>query len=113
MDTIDSQDMEDDMSHMTSGVGGIGGGGGGGTDPVDAKMDLPGALKVLLNSGGRKVSAKAKHVSKDAYLGFLLLRHLRIRDLRAKVSSCLYKARYRVNTIKSTNKEIFIISAFC
>ena len=56
-----------------------------GTGNLDMSLDMTGALKVLVNTGGRKVSAKAKQVSKDAYLGFLLLRHLRIRDLRTKV----------------------------
>ena len=32
-------------------------------------MDMPSALKVILNNGGRNVSAKAKQVSKDAFLG--------------------------------------------
>lgn len=54
-------------------------------DVADMGLDMPGAIKVLLNAGGRKVSAQAKQVSKDAYLGFLLLRHLKIRDLRHKV----------------------------
>lgn len=52
---------------------------------LDMDLDMPGALKVILNTGGRKVSSKAKQVSRDAYLGFLMLRHLRIRDLRHKV----------------------------
>lgn len=52
----------------------------------DAGLDMPSALKVILNNGGRNVSSKAKQVAKDAYLGFLLLRHLMIRDLRNKVS---------------------------
>ena len=53
---------------------------------LEMGVDMPDALKVILNTGGRDVSSKAKQVNKDAYLGFLLLRHLRIRDLRAKVS---------------------------
>jgi hypothetical protein len=57
----------------------------GTTDGGDTGLDMPGALKVILNNGGRNVSAKAKQVSKDAFLGFLLLRHLKIRDLRTKV----------------------------
>ena len=56
-----------------------------GVGTLDMSLDVTGALKVLVNTGGRKVSSKAKQVSKDAYLGFLLLRHLKVRDLRTKV----------------------------
>lgn len=59
------------------------------TEEGDAALDMPSALKVILNNGGRNVSAKAKQLSKDAFLGFLLLRHLKIRDLRNKVCSVL------------------------
>ena len=60
-----------------------------GEDGNGRKLDMPSALRIILNNGGRKVSSKAKQVSKDAYLGFLLLRHLRIRDLRNKVWLCV------------------------
>ena len=45
------------------------------------------ALKVISSKGGRKVSAKAHKVPKDSFMGFILLRHLKIRDLQAKVSA--------------------------
>lgn len=73
--------------------GGQAGGGGGGTEP-DPNMDMPRAMRVIINNAGRKVSSKAQQVAKDSYMGYLLLRHLRIRDLRTKVSckpcTCLY-----------------------
>ena len=48
-------------------------------------VDVAGALSLISNKGGRRISASADGAPKDAYMGFLLLRHLRIRDLRAKV----------------------------
>ena len=65
-----------------------------GVGHLDMSLDMTGALKVLVNTGGRKVSSKAKQVSKDAYLGFLLLRHLRIRDLRTKVRGLLLVSHF-------------------
>ena len=49
-------------------------------------FDVPAAMKLINNVGGRKVSAKAQEAPNDAYLAFLMLRHLKIRDKREKVS---------------------------
>ena len=54
--------------------------------PSNQHIGVPAAMKVINNEGGRKVSSKAEAVPKDAYFAFLLLRHLRIRDMRIKVS---------------------------
>ena len=54
-------------------------------DPSNQHIGVPAAMKVINNDGGRKVSSKAEAVPKDAYFAFLLLRHLRIRDMRNKV----------------------------
>ena len=54
-------------------------------DPSNQHIGVPAAMKVINNEGGRKVSSKAEAVPKDAYFAFLLLRHLRIRDMRNKV----------------------------
>ena len=55
-------------------------------DTVTSMVDVAGALSLISNKGGRRISASADEAPKDAYMGFLLLRHLRIRDLRTKVS---------------------------
>ena len=58
-----------------------------GGDPADqpSNVDVPSAMKLIHHKGARGVSSKAKSVPKDAYFAFLLLRHLRIRDMRSKV----------------------------
>lgn len=71
MENSESREGEGDMHSPDAGA--------------DAGLDMPSALKVILNNGGRDVSSRARQVAKDAYLGFLLLRHLRIRDLRNTV----------------------------
>lgn len=48
-------------------------------------MDVSSALKLISHEEGRKISSKAHSVVKDAYFAFLLLRHIRIRDLMIKV----------------------------
>lgn len=53
----------------------------------DGEFEVSEAMKLINNSGGRRVSAKAHSAPKDAYFSFLLLRHLRIRDLKNKVLS--------------------------
>ena len=53
--------------------------------PSNQHIGVPAAMKVINNEGGRRVSSKAEAVPKDAYFAFLLLRHLRIRDMRNKV----------------------------
>ena len=73
-----------------------------GVGNLDMSLDMTGALKVLVNTGGRKVSSKAKQVSKDAYLGFLLLRHLRIRDLRTRVRGLLRAGHIELTLIRWT-----------
>lgn len=54
-----------------------------------SEFEVSEAMKLIHNSGGRNVSSKAHSAPKDAYFSFLLLRHLRIRDLRSKVH-CTY-----------------------
>ena len=49
-------------------------------------VDMVGALSLISSKGGRRISASADEAPKDAYMGYLLLRHLRIRDMRSKVS---------------------------
>ena len=49
------------------------------------EFEVSEAMKLINNSGVRRVSSKAHSAPKDAYFSFLLLRHLRIRDLRNKV----------------------------
>ena len=62
-----------------------------------SNLDMPNAMKVILNHGARKISAKAKEkAAKDSYMGFLILRHLRIRDLRAKVCTLTLLDHYVV-----------------
>ena len=57
-----------------------------GEDPsYQPDIEIPEAMKLIQNQEGRKVSAQAHSVPKDAYFAFLLLRHLRIRDERMKV----------------------------
>ena len=48
-------------------------------------FDVSEAMKLINNSNSRRVSSKAHSAPKDAYFSFLLLRHLRIRDLKNKV----------------------------
>ena len=50
-----------------------------------SEFEVTEAMKLINNSNGRRVSSKASSAPKDAYFSFLLLRHLRIRDLRNKV----------------------------
>ena len=54
-------------------------------DRSNSGIHVPEAMKVIINKSGREVSGKATEVAKDSYMGFLILRHLKIRDLRAKV----------------------------
>jgi hypothetical protein len=64
-------------------------GGGGGESPSNPKgneFEVAEAMKLIHNDSGRRVSSKANSAPKDAYFSFLLMRHLRIRDLRNKVS---------------------------
>ena len=49
-------------------------------------VDFPEATRLLELEGGRRISSQAQNMPQDAYFSFLLLRHLRIRDLRHKVS---------------------------
>ena len=67
--------------------GDMSGGEGIGGDPADQlpNVDVPSAMKLIHHKGARRVSSKAESVPKDAYFAFLLLRHLRIRDVRNKV----------------------------
>ena len=53
----------------------------------ESEFEVSEAMKLINNSGGRRVSSKAHSAPKDAYFSFLLLRHLRIRDLRNKVGT--------------------------
>jgi len=48
-------------------------------------INVSSALKLISHEEGRKISGKAHSVVKDAYFAFLLLRHVRIRDLMIKV----------------------------
>ena len=62
---------------------------GGGENPSNPKgneFEVAEAMKLIHNDSGRRVSSKANSAPKDAYFSFLLMRHLRIRDLRNKVS---------------------------
>ena len=62
---------------------------GGGENPSNPKgneFEVAEAMKLIHNDNGRRVSSKANSAPKDAYFSFLLMRHLRIRDLRNKVS---------------------------
>lgn len=61
---------------------------GGGESPSNPKgneFEVAEAMKLIHNDSGRRVSSKAHSAPKDAYFSFLLMRHLRIRDLRHKV----------------------------
>ena len=49
------------------------------------KAVLPQAMQLLGEEDGRKISLKAQNTPQDAYFAFILLRHLRIRDIRIKV----------------------------
>ena len=46
---------------------------------------LSSALQLLQEDTGRSISAQANSTPQDSFFSFLLLRHLRIRDLRSKV----------------------------
>ena len=62
---------------------------GGGENPSNPKgneFEVAEAMKLIHNDSGRRVSSQANSAPKDAYFSFLLMRHLRIRDLRNKVS---------------------------
>lgn len=68
------------------------GGGGRGENPSNLKgneFEVAEAMKLIHNDSGRRVSSKAHSAPKDAYFSFLLMRHLRIRDLRNKVNTHL------------------------
>ena len=51
----------------------------------DPTISVKEASQVLHNEKGRGVSTKASSVAKDSYLSFLLLRHLKTRDMRTMV----------------------------
>ena len=80
-----------DLSDTESGAGDVGGANIG-DDPLNKEVnfDVPDAMKLINNPGGRRVSSKAHSSAKDAYFGFLLLRHLKIRDMRNKVCWCIH-----------------------
>lgn len=59
------------------------------SNPKGNEFEVAEAMKLIHNDGGRCVSSKAHSAPKDAYFSFLLMRHLRIRDLRNKVL-CLF-----------------------
>jgi len=76
-----------------------------GGDPADQppNVDVPSAMKLIHHKGARRVSSKAESVPKDAYFAFLLLRHLRIRDVRNKCLDILnyFRSVERTLTINS------------
>lgn len=80
------EDQGVDFSDADSGTNDAGGANEG-EDPSnkEANFDVPDAMKLINNPGGRNLSSKAHSSPKDAYFGFLLLRHLKIRDVRNKV----------------------------
>ncbi len=51
----------------------------------DSDIKVPEAMKLIHNQDGRAVSSSARSAPRDAYFAFLLLRHLRIREMRTKV----------------------------
>ena len=51
----------------------------------DPGVDIPEAMQLIHSEGGRKVSSQASSTPKDGYFAFVLLRHLRIRDMRNRV----------------------------
>ena len=51
-------------------------------------VDFPDATRLLEVEEGRRISSQAQNMPQDAYFSYLLLRHLRIRDLKHKVSHC-------------------------
>ena len=55
------------------------------SNPKGGEFEVSEAMKLIHNDSGRRVSSKAHSAPKDAYFSFLLMRHLRIRDLRNKV----------------------------
>jgi hypothetical protein len=55
----------------------------------DPTISVKEASQVLHNEKGRGVSTKASSVAKDSYLSFLLLRHLKTRDMRTMCLSIL------------------------
>ena len=55
------------------------------SNPKGNEFEVAEAVKLIHNNNGRRVSSKAHSAPKDAYFSFLLMRHLRIRDLRNKV----------------------------
>ena len=80
---------------METGSGGLGTGHGGlgtsdgslGTNPVSGEhnIGISEAMKLIHAEDGRVISAQAHSTPKDGYFAYVLLRHLRIRDCRAKV----------------------------
>ena len=48
-------------------------------------VGFPEAVLLLEEEDGRRVSAQAQNMPQNAYFGFMLLRHVRIRDIRNKV----------------------------
>ena len=48
-------------------------------------VEFPEATRLLELEGGRRISSQAQNMPQDSYFSFLLLRHLRIRDLKHKV----------------------------
>ena len=52
----------------------------------DPFLDVGEAMQVINNEKGRSVSSKASSTMRDAYFSFLLLRLLKIRDMRITVS---------------------------
>lgn len=49
------------------------------------EFKVPEAMTLIHNEDGRAVSSSAHSAPRDAYFSFLLLRHLRIREMRIKV----------------------------
>ena len=78
------------------------------------KAVLPQAMQLLGEEDGRKISLKAQNTPQDAYFAFILLRHLRIRDIRIKVIDYLYNLfiTSSVNIIIITY-AVFKGSLFC
>ena len=63
------------------------------------KAVLPQAMQLLGEEDGRKISLKAQNTPQDAYFAFILLRHLRIRDIRIKVIDYYYAYTLPVQSI--------------
>ena len=77
--------------------------GAGDASNKDPVMEIGEASQVMHNEKGCGISAKAAFVAKDSYFSYLLLRHLKTRDMRMSVWERQY---WCMNYIMNGNDSI-------